>query len=222
MKRSLITLCAFAFCAVMFAQNSFAQDVSLELPKDEDTAPVAASGMTPATGETSLYREAEASSPLDRKVTIRVANVPISTFLNSISAQAKINFIMGEEFANKKITASLTRVTVKEALDTLLRVQGLTYQRIGKSESYVVTKRSNDSPNTITKIYTLNYISLQGNGLESGNIGGSKSSYALPSSTGGATNVGNAYGGNNGLGADFDTMGNLLAGTKKRPWVQTF
>lgn len=124
--------------------------------------------------ETELYRNAEETSPLDRKVSIRVSNVPISVFLNSITTQAKINFIMSEEFANKKVTASLTRVTVREALDTLLRVHGLAYQRIGKSDSYVVTKRSNDAPDTITKIYTLSYISLQ-------NVGGSSGSSEMNS-----------------------------------------
>lgn len=119
---------------------------------------------------TDLYKEVEVSSPLDRKVSIRVANVPISAFLNSITTQAKINFIMSEEFANKKVTASLTRVTVREALDTLLRVHGLAYQRIGKSDSYVVTKRSNDAPDTITKIYTLSYIALQGVGSASSEL----------------------------------------------------
>lgn len=122
-------------------------------PKTVKTEPAASS----------LYRQAEAISPLDRKVTIRVNNVPIGTFLNSISAQSKINFIMGEEFSGKKISASLTNVTVREALDTLLRVQGLTYQRVGKSDSYVITSRSEEAPNTITKVYTLNYVSLQPN-----------------------------------------------------------
>lgn len=119
------------------------------------------SGFTKAREESSIYKETEANSPLDRKVTIRVNNVPIGTFLNSISAQSKINFIMGEEFAGKKVSASLTNVTVREALDTLLRVQGLTYQRIGKSDSYVITKRSEEAPDAITKVYTLNYVSLQ-------------------------------------------------------------
>lgn len=118
-------------------------------------------------GENELYKEEEGPSALDKKVSIRVSNVPISTFLNSITTQAKINFIMGDEFTNKKVTASLTQVTVREALDTLLRVNGLTYQRIGKSDSYVVTKRSNDAPDTITKVYTLSYISLQGIGSAS-------------------------------------------------------
>jgi len=110
-----------------------------------------------------VSKKAEEQSPLERRVTIRVNSVPIGTFLNSISAQTKINFIMGEEFSNKKISASLTSVTVKEALDTLLRVQDLTYQRVGKSDSYVITRRSEEAPNTITKVYTLNYVSLQPN-----------------------------------------------------------
>ncbi len=145
------------------AGTAFAQQERQTLPSD-NTIALVNNGGNAATVAEDLYREVELESPLDRTVSIRVANVPISAFLNSITAQAKINFIMSEEFANKKVTASLTRVTVREALDTLLRVHGLAYQRIGKSDSYVVTKRSNDAPDTITKIYTLSYISLQGVG----------------------------------------------------------
>ena len=144
---------------------------------------------TEPSAATDLYKEVETSSPLDRKVSIRVANVPISAFLNSITAQAKINFIMSEEFANKKVTASLTRVTVREALDTLLRVHGLAYQRVGKSDSYVVTKRSNDAPDTITKIYTLSYISLQGAGSAQSEL---KSILPQDVTNGGGGNYGDA------------------------------
>ena len=56
--------------------------------------------------ETELYREAEGPSPLDRKVTIRVSNVAIPVFLNSITTQAKINFIMSEEFANNCVVCT--------------------------------------------------------------------------------------------------------------------
>lgn len=121
--------------------------------------------------ESSIYKEAEASSPLDRKISIRMAQpVPIATFLQSISAQSKINFIMSEEFAGKKVSASLSNVTVREALDTLLRVQGLAYQRVGKSESYVITRRSPEAPNVLTKVYTLNYVSLQGQNTAAQNL----------------------------------------------------
>ncbi|MDR0646572.1 MAG: STN domain-containing protein, partial [Elusimicrobiota bacterium] len=119
-------------------------------------------GFSQAGGEASIYKEVESNSPLDRKVTIRVNNMPIGTVLSSISTQAKINFVMSEEFTGKKVTASLGNVTVREALDTLLRLHGLAYQRIGKSDSYLVTKRSEDAPDAVTKVYTLNYVSLQG------------------------------------------------------------
>lgn len=149
--------------------SAAAQTARQALPSD-DTIAVTEDTTVKLSGETDLYKEIEGPSPLERKVSIRVSNVPISAFLNSITTQAKINFIMSEEFANKKVTASLTRVTVREALDTLLRVHGLAYQRIGKSDSYVVTKRSNDAPDTITKIYTLSYISLQGLGSSSSEL----------------------------------------------------
>ncbi len=177
-----------------------AQTARQTLPSD-DTIAVTEDTTVKLTGETDLYKELEGPSPLERKVSIRVSNVPISAFLNSITTQAKINFIMSEEFANKKVTASLTRVTVREALDTLLRVHGLAYQRIGKSDSYVVTKRSNDAPDTITKIYTLSYISLQGVGSASSELNSimpqdvstsSSSSY----SGGGMGDVMNSLGGN--------------------------
>ncbi len=162
MTKRIVVLFASVF-ALGIASTALAQQERQILPSDDTIALVGNEGRLGTAAE-DLYKEVELQSPLDRIVSIRVANVPISAFLNSITTQAKINFIMSEEFANKKVTASLTRVTVREALDTLLRVHGLAYQRIGKSDSYVVTKRSNDAPDTITKIYTLSYISLQGMG----------------------------------------------------------
>jgi len=165
MNKRLALLAAFVFAGtqvitpVAYAQNAMPEAkvaVVEDLSYSDDN-----SGITKSKEESSIYKESEANSPLDRKVTIRVNNVPIGTFLNSISAQSKINFIMGEEFAGKKVSASLTNVTVREALDTLLRVQGLTYQRIGKSDSYVITKRSDEAPDVVTKVFTLNYVSLQ-------------------------------------------------------------
>ena len=157
------------FLALLMAAGTSALPVAAQNAVAEATT-ISAEESVKLAGEPDLYKETEVASPLDRKVSIRVSNVPISAFLNSITTQAQINFIMSEEFASKKVTASLTKVTVREALDTLLRVHGLTYQRIGKSDSYVVTKRSNDAPDTITKIYTLSYISLQAIGSPSSEL----------------------------------------------------
>ncbi|MBI4655422.1 MAG: hypothetical protein HY746_01620 [Elusimicrobia bacterium] len=111
--------------------------------------------------EAPLYEEAETVSPLDRKIgPIRLKGAPLSTFLDIVSAQSKVNFILTEGIEAKTITVFLRKTTVREALELLLRIKGLTYQRIGKSNTYVVMKRSADQPNLITKIYTLNYIPL--------------------------------------------------------------
>ncbi|PIU20249.1 MAG: hypothetical protein COT18_03235, partial [Elusimicrobia bacterium CG08_land_8_20_14_0_20_59_10] len=111
--------------------------------------------------EAPMYEEAEVVSPLDRKIgPIRLKGAPLSTFLDVVSAQSRVNFIITEGLEAKKITVFLRKTTVREALELLLRVKGLTYQRIGRSNTYVVQKRSASTPNLITKIYTLNYIPL--------------------------------------------------------------
>lgn len=180
MRKGLLVV--FALILAFSVSNLHAQ-ARIELPQDneiETAAKIAARN----TDELSLYSGEVADEMLEKRVSLRVTNVPISQFLNSISAQTQINFIMGEEFAGKRITASLSKVTAKEALDTLLRVQGLTYQRIGKSNSYIITKRSADAPDMITKIYTLNYIILSGGASGSG--GGGSSGGGLNTSAVGA------------------------------------
>lgn len=114
-----------------------------------------------ASQEPPMYENSETTSPLDRKIgPIRLKEAPLSTFLDVISAQSKVNFIITEGLEKKTVTVFLRKTTVREALELLLRVKGLTYQRIGKSNTYVVQKRSANAPNLITKIYTLNYIPL--------------------------------------------------------------
>lgn len=185
------------FLALLLAAGTSALPVAAQNAVTEATT-ISAEETATLTGEPDLYKETEVASPLDRKVTIRVANVDISSFLNSITTQAQINFIMSEEFANKKVTASLTKVTVREALDTLLRVHGLTYQRVGKSDSYVVTKRSSDAPDTITKIYTLSYISLQSIGSPSSELSNIMPQDVSSSTTG--MSSGSGKGGGSGAG----------------------
>jgi type IV pilus secretin PilQ/predicted competence protein len=104
--------------------------------------------------------EPSATAPLDTRVTVRVKGVPLATFLDTISAQAKVNFIITEGLEQKRVTAFLQNVTVREALQVLLEIKGLTYQEIGKSNTYVVTQRSKQAENVVTRIYTLAYIPL--------------------------------------------------------------
>ncbi|MDE2237281.1 MAG: hypothetical protein KGK30_05280 [Elusimicrobia bacterium] len=102
----------------------------------------------------------EKVSTLDTRVTVRVKNAPLATFLDTISAQAKVNFIITEGLESKRVTAFLQNVTVREALQVLLEIKGLTYERVGDSNTYIVSPRSKSVENLITRIYTLSYIPL--------------------------------------------------------------
>ncbi|MBI4054624.1 MAG: hypothetical protein HY402_00665 [Elusimicrobia bacterium] len=105
-----------------------------------------------------------ASSPrsaMDTTVSVRVRNTSISVFLDAISSQANVNFIIAPGLENKTITAFLEGVTVREALQVLLEVRGLMYQRIGRSNTYVIKPITKAAPQLSTRIYTLEYIPLQ-------------------------------------------------------------
>lgn len=103
---------------------------------------------------------AAAINPLDVKVSIRVREAPLATFLEIISNQAKVNFIMTEGLKSKTVTAFLQNVSVREALQILLEIKGLTYQQIGRSNSYIIRERTKDVPLKITRIYTLSFAPL--------------------------------------------------------------
>lgn len=177
---------------------------------DDDPVPAAKSSMprasTPGTPvqiggksqkETPMYEGAEAVSPLDRKIgPIRLKGAPLTTFLDVISAQSGVSFIVADGVENKNMTVFLRQTTVREALELLLRVKGLTYQRIGRSNTFIVQKRSNDAPNMMTKIYTLNYIPLiPMNSAAGGN------------NDSGSSSMGGASGGDNsGSGGSSDSI----------------
>ena len=78
---------------------------------------------------------------LDTHVTVEVSHVPLNMFLDSLSAQAKVNFIMTEGFEDKKVTAFLHDVSVREALDVLKETKDLDYRRLSDTNSYIVASK---------------------------------------------------------------------------------
>lgn len=172
MNKKIALLMAYVFvCGQVFAPVAFAQTNTSGAAKVVVSDDLQAQRASRSGQESSLYADMDDNEALNKRVSVNVNNMPIGTFLSSIARQSKINFIMDDnKYSDKRVTASLKDVTAKEALDTLLRVQGLTYQRIGKSDNYVITKRSDELPDLITKVYTLNYVSLQPQATMSQNI----------------------------------------------------
>ncbi|MEK7859203.1 MAG: secretin N-terminal domain-containing protein [Elusimicrobiota bacterium] len=138
-------------------------------------------------------------TPLETRVTVRVKGAPLATFLDTISAQAKVNFIITEGLETKRVTAFLQNVTVREALQVLLEIKGLTYQQIGKSNTYVVAPRSKAVENVITRIYTLSFIPLIPVEVAAGATSGATPTSAGGGGSGGAGG-GSSPGGGGGAG----------------------
>ena len=137
-----------------------APEVSAQ-PADEPTpAEQSVDIRPPSRGNASQSNNGGVLSPLDTRVTVRVRGAPLATFLDTISAQARVNFIITEGLEQKRVTAFLQNVTVREALQVLLEIKGLTYQQVGKSSTYIVNARSHQAESLITRIYNLNYIPL--------------------------------------------------------------
>ncbi len=162
----------------------------------EDDGPAAPKGGGLQIGAVAAPRAAPAAplNPLEFRVTVRVKGAPLATFLDTISAQAKVNFIITEGLEAKQVTAFLQNVTVREALQILLEIKGLTYQQIGKSNTYVISQRSKAAEPLITRIYVLSYIPLIN--LEGDSAGAAASGGAGPASaaTGGAAGGAGASG----------------------------
>lgn len=85
----------------------------------------------------------ERKDPLDARLTVQVKGVPLTTFLETVSAQTKVNFIVGEGVGEHRVTASVENVTARELLDIVTSLKGLSWTRIARSNTYMVTRKEN-------------------------------------------------------------------------------
>jgi len=130
-------------------------------PAAQSSAVSAEPAPVPAQGKPGKKKSSKLPPELAR-ITVRLSNVSLATFLNAVSQQTKVNFILSEGLEVKKITAFLDGVTLEEALQVLLGIKGLAYERIpGRTDTYLITSRRETQPRTVTRIFELNYIPLQ-------------------------------------------------------------
>ncbi|MBI5881658.1 MAG: hypothetical protein HZB91_00905 [Elusimicrobia bacterium] len=67
----------------------------------------------------------------------------------------------GLRLEGKLVTAFLQNVTAREALQILLEIKGLTYRQIGKTNTFVISPRSNAVEPLVTRIYSLLHVDLE-------------------------------------------------------------
>jgi len=94
------------------------------------------------------------------RISMEFEDAPLSSVIKALSEQSGINFVAGEGVKDQKVTLYLDKVTLKEALDTILKATGLTYQQVG-ANIFVILQESKLSQLTVTKVYPLNYANVE-------------------------------------------------------------
>ncbi|MCD6575425.1 secretin and TonB N-terminal domain-containing protein [Candidatus Aerophobetes bacterium] len=88
--------------------------------------------------------------------------------LKIFSQQSGLNFIAGENIKDSKITLYLDKVSVEDALNTILKGNNLTYEQAPDSNIFIVKQTAEPVIETITKVFTLNYAQVEEEDEEDG------------------------------------------------------
>ena len=81
--------------------------------------------------------------------------------LKIFSQQSGLNFIAGEKIKDSRITLYLDKVSVEDALNTILKGNNLTYEQAEDSDIFIVKQTSEPEIETTTRVYTLNYAQVE-------------------------------------------------------------
>ncbi|MCX5786861.1 MAG: tetratricopeptide repeat protein [Elusimicrobia bacterium] len=84
-----------------------------------------------------LTQQDLADPVLNRLVTVRVKNAPLTSFLEVISEQARVNFIVTSGFENTRITAFLKKVTIVDVLQ-FLKARGCSASRVTGTDLFII------------------------------------------------------------------------------------
>lgn len=134
-----------------FSRNVTAEEVmellnkakGLEFRREPDGAYSVAPGgrvpFPPLTGK-------DLEDPLLQRVVekVRMKEAPLSTFLEVISSQARVNFVITENAADIKITAELRQTTMADILQ-FLRSRGFEYSRVAATNTFVLRAAGPDA-----------------------------------------------------------------------------
>jgi len=106
------------------------------------------------------------SSGAEELISMDFRDAQLNDVLKIFSQQAKLNFIADESVRNRQVTLYLDKVTIQDALDTLLTANGLVYIKPEGSNIFVVKESSADEVMLETRVYHLRYSQVSGEWTE--------------------------------------------------------
>lgn len=101
----------------------------------------------------------QGSSPV---ISMDFQDAKLKDVLKVFSQQAKLNFIAGEKVKSRKVTLYLDKVSVADALDTIMNANNLTYEQKEDSKIFVVKEWGKPEIETMTKVFPLQYARVRG------------------------------------------------------------
>lgn len=144
MKRNnLFTLMVFVLAALFFSGGGgmlafSASRLSLGLPRDD------------LFGDYFLFSER-------RSVSLDLEEAALVSVLKMLSQQTGLNFISTEAVRDRRITAYLDQVPLKEAIEILFKANNLAYEYYPDAKMFVVKEMGMPEPELKSRVYNLQY-----------------------------------------------------------------
>ncbi len=143
--------------ASLLAQSSFLPNVYPESALDE-TAPIE---LSPSSDELELSTTETISMSFDGAL--------LKDVLLLFSQQSGLNFVASQDTENKKVTVYFENVSPKDALDSIITANGLSYSKKPGSDIYIVTQLSKAKvEGLVTKVIRLKFMRLSSSPLDVG------------------------------------------------------
>ena len=106
---------------------------------------------------------------LTPEISMDFQDANLKDVLKVFSQRAHLNFIASENIKDRKVTLYLDKVSVQDALNTIMSANNLTYEQERDSSIFIVKEWGKPEIETITRIYPLQYARVKGYALtESG------------------------------------------------------
>jgi len=107
----------------------------------------------------------------EKLISMDFQDVPLKQILKIFSQQAGMNFVASENIQDKKVTLFMDRVSVEDALNTILSANGFIFEKQPGANIFIVKNAGKSAVTVITKIYKLSYATVSGAGVGEGQAG---------------------------------------------------
>jgi len=100
--------------------------------------------------------------PLAPVISMDFQDANLKDILKVFSQQAQLNFVASENIKDRKVTLYLDKVSVEDALNTIMTANNLTYEQDRDSSIFIVKEWGRPEVETTTKIFPLQYARVKG------------------------------------------------------------